>query len=125
SKMESRMANVADKLVEEAQGSLLAVVTNEISYTWHCRENVEKLRLEVGKLKNGAAFESDVSIPTPLLGPLELNPRKDHNELDTQKSALENIKKSIEDESLQIIGIYGTGGVGKTTLAREVAAMVN
>ncbi|GKB80072.1 zinc finger, CCHC-type containing protein [Tanacetum coccineum] len=47
--------------------------------------------------------------------------RKYIDDVDTQKSCFNEIIKSIEDDSKQIIGIYGTGGAGKTMLAKEVA----
>nr|XP_043638309.1 probable disease resistance protein At4g27220 [Erigeron canadensis] len=74
--------------------------------------------------ERGSAYKSGVSVETRAPGPLDVYQNKDLSGLHTHDSALGDIIKSLEDETIQITGIYGLGGVGKTTLAMEVATIV-
>ncbi|KAL7588281.1 hypothetical protein Lser_V15G40132 [Lactuca serriola] len=74
--------------------------------------------------KDGETLENCVSIPAPTPRLVDLYQPKNLDDIDTHKLALREIIEAIKDESIQMVGIYGSGGVGKTTLAKEVAAEV-
>jgi len=54
------------------------------------------------------------------LQPIEFLPSKEFTPSESSKEALEQIMKALKDDSVNMIGLYGMGGVGKTTLVKEV-----
>ncbi|GMN20485.1 hypothetical protein TIFTF001_050048 [Ficus carica] len=50
--------------------------------------------------------------------------RGDYEDFGSRKTILEDIMKALQDRNVSRIGIYGIGGIGKTTLAKEVARQV-
>ncbi|TXG71321.1 hypothetical protein EZV62_006256 [Acer yangbiense] len=47
-----------------------------------------------------------------------------YEDFDSRMQVFEKIMKALADEDVNLIGVYGMGGVGKTTLVKRVAAQV-
>ncbi|KAI9403544.1 hypothetical protein POPTR_001G443700v4 [Populus trichocarpa] len=88
-------------------------------------------RLENEKGKNSKCFNwcpnwipqfkkfPKVSHKAPLQD-IEFLPSKGFTPSESSKEAFEQIMKALKDDSANMIGLYGMGGVGKTTLVKEV-----
>ncbi|KAG6790703.1 hypothetical protein POTOM_006868 [Populus tomentosa] len=70
------------------------------------------------KLEANSKFPK-VSYKPPLKG-IELLPSEEFTPSESSKAAFEQIMKALKDDNVNMIGLYGMGGVGKTTLVKEV-----
>ncbi|TXG67825.1 hypothetical protein EZV62_009100 [Acer yangbiense] len=91
--------------------------SSSIEYT--CREKTAEIveHLPKGKFEDGLSFPArpaDLrSLPTPDFVPLE-----------TMSKAIDSIIDVLKDEKNKIIGVHGSGGIGKTTLMKQVVKQV-
>ncbi|KAJ7962142.1 Disease resistance protein [Quillaja saponaria] len=82
-----------------------------------------ELLLEATKIQQRGDFTSVSSNPPPL--PLAATlVTKDFKALDSRTKTLTEIMEKLKDSTIQTIGVWGLGGVGKTTLAKQLAKEV-
>ncbi|XP_042498202.1 disease resistance protein RPS5-like [Macadamia integrifolia] len=76
---------------------------------------------DVKNMTEGPQFSATMSNPSPLPPILESMEMLDFQIYDSAKSAMDQIMEALKDENKNIVGAYGIGGIGKTTLMKEVA----
>ncbi|GMN68208.1 hypothetical protein TIFTF001_037263 [Ficus carica] len=79
------------------------------------RKMVENLQREIQAAQRFDAVASRPALQTVIAM------RRDYEDFGSRKTILEDIMKALKDPNVSRIGIYGIGGIGKTTLAKEVA----
>nr|DAD43737.1 TPA_asm: hypothetical protein HUJ06_001967 [Nelumbo nucifera] len=81
----------------------------------------EKMK-RIKELQEGGRFDV-VSDPAPPLG-IEFMCDRDFQMFKSRELAIKEIREALRDENVHVIGVYGMGGVGKTTLVKEIGKQV-
>ncbi|XP_010258689.1 PREDICTED: disease resistance protein At4g27190-like [Nelumbo nucifera] len=75
----------------------------------------------IHKLSKEAMEKISNSAPIPTM---ESTPSRDFKIFESTELAMNKVKKALADENIHVIGVYGMGGVGKTSLVREIGKQV-
>ncbi|XP_044477789.1 uncharacterized protein LOC123205055 [Mangifera indica] len=103
-----------DKLIQEKSNSRCF---NLISCYKNSRTAWKRMNAVTELLQEKETF-AEVSLPTTHEVIRLTN--KDYEEFESRRSVFNDVLKSLDDPEVGIIGVYGMGGIGKTTLVKEV-----
>ncbi|GMP54053.1 hypothetical protein CsSME_00019326 [Camellia sinensis var. sinensis] len=79
---------------------------------------------EVRNLTKSGNF-STVAHPKPFAQELQFpSSSANYANFESRKSVYKNIMAALQDSNVKMIGVYGTGGVGKTTMVEEIGKQV-
>ncbi|WVZ23464.1 hypothetical protein V8G54_002008 [Vigna mungo] len=115
-----------NQLLEEARTKKMCCFGYCPNWIWRYRTG-KKLAEEVFKLEDlidkGEKHVSSDRIPKLPSGTLNLLSEKCMN-FESRQSAYEQLRDAVKNNDVSMIGLYGMGGCGKTTLAMEVMKLV-
>ncbi|XP_044477772.1 probable disease resistance protein At4g27220 isoform X2 [Mangifera indica] len=103
-----------DKLIQEKSNSSCF---NLITCYKNGRKAWKKLNAVTELLQEKETF-AEVSLP--ITHEVIRLTNKDYEEFESRRSIFNDVLKSLDDPEAGIIGVYGMGGIGKTTLVKEV-----
>nr|XP_034898313.1 probable disease resistance protein At1g61310 [Populus alba]XP_034898314.1 probable disease resistance protein At1g61310 [Populus alba]XP_034898315.1 probable disease resistance protein At1g61310 [Populus alba]XP_034898316.1 probable disease resistance protein At1g61310 [Populus alba]XP_034898317.1 probable disease resistance protein At1g61310 [Populus alba]XP_034898318.1 probable disease resistance protein At1g61310 [Populus alba]XP_034898319.1 probable disease resistance protein At1g6131 len=115
----------ANNEIEGAKSLENEIGKNGKCFTW-CPNCMRQFKLSKALAKKSETFRkllekkiTEVADKAPPQ-PIEFLPSKEFTPSEASKEALEQIMKALNDDNVNMIGLYGMGGVGKTTLVKEV-----
>ncbi|KAJ6950518.1 hypothetical protein NC651_004248 [Populus alba x Populus x berolinensis] len=91
-------------------------------FTW-CPNCMRQFKLSKALAKKSETFRKHLDLkPTKVShrAPMQFLPSKEFTPSKSSEEALEQIMETLKDDSVNMIGLYGMGGAGKTTLVQEV-----
>ncbi|KAJ4955475.1 hypothetical protein NE237_012258 [Protea cynaroides] len=114
---ETELQKELQKELEESKGCLQGGCSGRYQVGKYAKQMIDQIK----ELLNESRTFDAVSYPAPLPPSLETIQTQGFQVYDSTKLAMDQIMKALKDEGINMVGVYGIGGVGKTTLMKEVA----
>ncbi|KAJ0045777.1 hypothetical protein Pint_05030 [Pistacia integerrima] len=120
----SQVVNDIQKLKEEIEGkkTILGGWCPKWNLRYRLSRKVEEKRSIMSNLRESGKFDK-VSYPITLPG-IEFSAPKEFQLFKSTEPVFYQIIEALKDDEIHIIGLYGMGGAGKTTLAKAVGKKV-
>ncbi|KAB2006671.1 hypothetical protein ERO13_D11G325501v2 [Gossypium hirsutum] len=109
-------------LEDDAKNKCFIGLCPNVKARYQLRKKTEDGASSVDELLQRGRFDkvSYRDVPQPIL----VVPTKDFEDFNSRKLEFIKIMEAVKDPNLNIIGVYGMPGVGKTTLVKEVVRQV-
>ncbi|XWS30669.1 hypothetical protein CRYUN_Cryun23aG0006400 [Craigia yunnanensis] len=108
------------EIEDEVQKRFFFGLCPDIKSVYQLSKRVENVAKTVAQLLEKKGQFGRIS-NCPSQHELGNKPVKDYESFESRNGALNGIVEALKDANLSIIGLYGIGGVGKTTLVKQVA----
>ncbi|KAL1144984.1 hypothetical protein V6Z11_A11G267400 [Gossypium hirsutum] len=108
---------------KKAMESYFAGFLLGIKSRYHLSKKAEKEMEAITQLLNGKDQFDRVSYRSVVEG-MSIRPVKEYEAFGSRSDAFNGLMAVLNDDNVNIIGVYGMGGVGKTTLVKEAARQI-